>query len=74
MTLRNARQTAKMSIKELADAVGVSAAAICRYENGERTPRIRIAKNIERILGIPWYDIVDGKAAEGDDHAVPDHR
>ena len=51
-----------MTIKELADATGVSAAAICRYETGKRTPSVRIAKRIAKILSIAWYEILDNRS------------
>lgn len=65
MNLKTAREQKGLSMKQLGDAVGVSAASICRYENGERRPRLNVAKKIEKILGIPWYVIVDNQATEG---------
>lgn len=59
MKLKEARESAKMTIQALADAVGVTPAAICRYENGLRTPKIHIAKRIGEKLNIPWYEIMD---------------
>lgn len=63
-----------MSIKELADAAGVSASAICRYESGKRTPNVMIAKRIGAVLDIPWFAIVDNRSSEdGDKHdQIPD--
>ena len=62
MRLKEARECAGMTIKELADATGVSAAAICRYETGKRTPSVRIAKRIAKILSIAWYEILDNRS------------
>ena len=59
MNLREARTKAGMSMQELGKAVGVSPAAICRYEKGQRTPKTRIAKRIAQILGINWYELID---------------
>lgn len=61
MTMREARMKAGLTLAGLAEAVGVSAAAIQRYENGLRTPRIGIAKKIGAVLGVPWYELVDNK-------------
>ena len=57
MTLRNARKSAGLTIDQLAKAVGVTSAAICRYENGNRTPRKAIAKRIGTLLNVPWYEL-----------------
>lgn len=64
MNLKTEREKKRMSMQRLGEIVGVSAASICRYENGERRPRIKIAKRIEQVLGIPWYVIIEGKEEE----------
>ena len=64
MTIKEARKQAGMTLKELAAAVGVSDVAICRYESGKRTPRPAIAKRIGKVLGIPWYEALDGGKEE----------
>ena len=62
MTLKEARKKAGLSINDLALAVGVSPAAICRYEKGKRNPKVPIAKRIANILpAIAWYELVDIK-------------
>ena len=63
LTLKDARKNIGMTIKELADAVGVSPAAICRYENGQRIPKQQIAKRLGEKLGIAWYEIIDDQKA-----------
>ena len=64
MNLKEARLKAGMTIDALARDVGVSSAAICRYEKGKRVPRLPIAKRIGEKLGIPWYEIMnDQKSA-----------
>ena len=37
--LRKLREERKLTQQEVADAIGVTAMAICQYETGERTPR-----------------------------------
>jgi transcriptional regulator with XRE-family HTH domain len=64
LTIKEARKQAGMTLKELAAAVGVSDVAICRYESGKRTPRPAIAKRIGKVLGIPWYEALDGGKEE----------
>jgi DNA-binding XRE family transcriptional regulator len=63
LELREAREKAGMSMMELGKAVGVSPAAICRYEQGKRTPKTDIAKKIAKILSLKWYDLIDNKKA-----------
>ena len=55
--LKEARKAAGLTIRALADVVGVTPAAICRYENGQRIPKRQIAVRIADALGINWYDI-----------------
>lgn len=63
MELKEAREKAGMTIYELAAKVGVSPAAICRYELGKRSPKLPIAKKIADVLKINWYSIIDNKRA-----------
>lgn len=63
MELKEAREKAGLTIQALAEKVGVSPAAICRYEQGERSPKLFIAKRIANVLDIPWYSVVDNKKA-----------
>lgn len=63
MELKEAREKAGMTIHEIAEKVGVSAAAICRYEHGKRSPKLTIAKKIGNVLNIPWYELIDNKKA-----------
>ena len=61
--MKAARKDAGMTIKELADAVGVTVATICRYEKGIRTPSVKTAKKIGKVLSIPWFEVIDNKKA-----------
>lgn len=63
MELKEAREKAGMTIYEIAEKVGVSAAAICRYEQGKRSPKLSIAKKIGNVLNVPWYELIDNKKA-----------
>lgn len=63
MKLKEARERAGMSMQELGKAVGVSPAAICRYEQGKRVPKTPIAKKIADVLGLVWYELIDTKKA-----------
>lgn len=59
MKLKQAREQAGITMHELAKMVGVTAAAICRYENGTRSPKTEIAKRIAKVLNIAWYELID---------------
>ena len=63
MELKEAREKAGMTIYEIAEKVGVSAAAISRYEQGKRSPKLSIAKKIGIVLNVPWYELIDNKKA-----------
>lgn len=62
MDIKEARIKAGMSMQDLGKAVGVSPAAICRYEQGKRVPKTEIAKKIANELGLVWYELIDKKA------------
>jgi transcriptional regulator with XRE-family HTH domain len=62
LSLREAREKAGMSMQELAKLVGVSPAAICRYEQGKRIPKTQIAKRLAEVLNLVWYELIDRKA------------
>lgn len=62
MDIKEARIKAGMSMQDLGKAVGVSPAAICRYEQGKRIPKTEIAKKIANKLGLVWYELIDKKA------------
>jgi transcriptional regulator with XRE-family HTH domain len=63
LTLHDARKLKGLSQKELADLVGVTVVAISRYENGHRSPKMSVAKRMEMVLDVPWYQLVDNKGA-----------
>lgn len=68
LTLHEARVRRGLTQKELADKTGVTVVAISRYENGHRSPRMQIAKRLGKILGVPWYQLIDNKGEE-EEHA-----
>ena len=48
--LKDARVAAKMTLKELSNATGVSFQALAYYEAGLRTPKPQTASTIERWI------------------------
>lgn len=57
--IREARKARKMSVFALGEAVGVKGATISRYENGIRKPSVKMAKKLESVLNVPWYQLID---------------
>lgn len=51
--LRIARQAAMLRKKDLAERIGVSAAAASQYENGSSTPKPKIVAALAMALGMP---------------------
>lgn len=52
---RAAREKAKMSVKELAEAVETSPTGIYQTESGKYTPRLVTARKISEALGYPLW-------------------
>lgn len=50
--LKTVREERKISREDVASSIGTSAAIIGRYERGERTPSIDIAKKLGEALGV----------------------
>ena len=51
MTVRQARQRAGMSLRELAARAGTSHATLSAYENGAKTPSVKTLERIVRAAG-----------------------
>jgi transcriptional regulator with XRE-family HTH domain len=49
-TLRNARMTKRMRLKDVADQVGCSVSMLSKIENGRAAPSLRILHSIVRVL------------------------
>ncbi len=51
-TIRAARETMGMSVRGLADEVGVAASNILRFENEERRPSADVVRRLASALGL----------------------
>ena len=51
------RQTPVLSLTELAEQIGVSKAALSRWENGLRQPDPSLLPKISEVTGIPGVDL-----------------
>ncbi|WP_182101649.1 helix-turn-helix domain-containing protein [Niallia taxi] len=58
--LRLARSINKLKIDEVCDLVGFTKAALSRYENGLREPRIDALKKLATVYNIPINFLIDG--------------
>lgn len=63
--LHDLRQSKGLSIKQLADSLGVSSAAIKKYEYGEREPNSKAMAALEKYFG------VTGAYLRGEEDAAP---
>ncbi len=57
--IKKARLAKGMTLAQLAEATGVSAAAICRYEKGIRNPKLAIVMKMAKVLDVEWYNLID---------------
>lgn len=57
--LSRLRKSKKITVKQLAKAVGVSSACICRYCKGNRKMPVEIAKKIAEVLEVDWWTLYD---------------
>jgi transcriptional regulator with XRE-family HTH domain len=48
-----------MSQVEVAKAIGVTPAALCRYEKGARKLPIDVAKRLGVLLDVDWWRLLD---------------
>ena len=69
--LREAREAAGLSREALADASGVSASAIKKYETGLATPRYDNLDALERTLGVR-FNLMEDATMPTEPQVVPD--
>jgi len=59
--LAEAREARGMTQKALADRLGITRAAVCQYERGQRTPSRQVLLTLSFVLGMPThYFLQDG--------------
>ncbi len=59
MAIRTARQERRLGVNELAKLAGVSGAAVSRWENGERIPRLEEFIRVAGVLHLDYRDFFD---------------
>ena len=63
MDIVTARKEKNLTQQALADAIGVSRAAVANWETGQAQPDVENAKALREKLGITLDQIYDGAAA-----------
>jgi len=59
--IKTARTEKKITQKQLAESLGLTIATIKKYEKGDRTPRPETLKQLEKILGIELFELIENK-------------
>ncbi len=70
-TIKQLRQTAKLSQQELADAVGVARATYVKIENGDREPKLKEIQAIGAYYQINTSDLIDGQVVPSVNYERP---
>jgi len=63
--IKKFRLEMKKSQQEVADAIGMSAATLSRYENGIIDPGLKTAKKLSDYFGISLEDMITSKKNKG---------
>ena len=61
LTLKAARVNRGLSVKEVADSVGVTEDTIYRYESGKSSPKISVVVKMVELYGVTISDIDFGE-------------
>ena len=64
MNLKEIRIAKGMTQKELANAIEVTDAAICQYENGQREPNLDNLKKLARVLDCTVDELINDPKEE----------
>ena len=68
MKLKELREKAGFSQRELAEKLGVQASTVCQWESGKREPNMALVKRIASILSCTADELlgIDHSAGEGE--------
>lgn len=56
--IRQYRLNNRMTQEELAKKLNTTKQVICNYENGKHTPKVNVAADIAKALGVPLEDML----------------
>lgn len=68
--LRNLRQSRFMSQQKLADAIGLSQAAIASYETGVREPAFSVIEKFANYFHVPFSSLTPSNIESDDDFLI----
>ncbi len=58
--LTASRNEKKITMKQLAESIGISESFYCQIESGKRRPSVENAKKLASILGFDWTMFFEG--------------
>lgn len=61
MDLKQARQSKGMNQTDLARLAGISQQMLSMIELGERSLTVPVARKLAAVLGVKWYELIDGE-------------
>lgn len=61
--LKTLRDIAELTHEQVADGAEISRSYYTNIENGTKTPSVKAAKSIARVLGFPWENFFDDKCS-----------
>lgn len=59
MRLRDYRLERKLTLRQIATALGISESSVCLYEKGLREPNLATLKKLAKLYGCKIDDLVD---------------
>lgn len=62
--LKNARATVSMTQEEVAIKTEIASSTYAMYEQGRRTPSVKVARKIGNLLGFDWKDFFEPNVHE----------
>lgn len=61
VNIRQLREVRGLKQNELATTIGVSQQLLSMIERGNRRVTIDVARKLAPILGVNWYELIDGE-------------
>ena len=61
--IRSARAAKGLTQQQAAEQIGICQSAYCRIETGSRSPSVKLAKKIARVLDIHWELLFEDEEA-----------
>lgn len=72
--LKKFRDIAGLTHEEVADGAEISRSYYTNIENGTKTPSVKAAKSIAKVLGFPWEKFFDDKCSFREQSATSEQK